>query len=173
MVGRNCGVRGVSDGQLEVSGGENADNLRQPGSRCVHADAVIVNMVSHEPCSYSAHCLKCGATGPVRQRPEGARQAIWAHATPPEFGGGSDRVRRHSTTHERPEGRSMIRAGDQVRIRDTAETASARPYAGNRGWVKEVVFGNYGTIFLVVLDGDRSATAFSERDLLRHYVRNA
>lgn len=67
----------------------------------------------------------------------------------------------------------MIRVGDQVRVRDAAETASARPYAGNRGWVKEVVFGNYGTIFLVVLDGDTSATAFSEQDLLRHYVRNA
>lgn len=65
----------------------------------------------------------------------------------------------------------MIRAGDQVRIRDTAETAAARPYAGQRGWVREVVFGNYGTIFLVVLDGDRSATAFNERDLLRHYDR--
>ena len=65
----------------------------------------------------------------------------------------------------------MIRAGNQVRIRDTAETASAWPYAGRRGGVKEVVFGNFGTIFLVVLDGDRTATAFNERDLLRRYDR--
>lgn len=67
----------------------------------------------------------------------------------------------------------MIRTGDRVRIRDDAGTATAsvRLYAGQRGRVREIVFGNYGAIFLVVLDGDRSATAFNERDLLRHHDR--
>ena len=43
-------------------------------SKCKHVSPVVVNAV--EGGGRRAHCLRCGAIGPVRETTEAARQAI-------------------------------------------------------------------------------------------------